>query len=215
MKVLRLLSLIIVFSGTMFVSKAQTFEGSIEFSKTIGPVEAKYIYHVKDNNVRVEELDESGQIQGIMLIDIDQNKVTALSPERKMFIDVPNRRKPREVSVDYNKTSNTRNIHGYDCEEWKVVSKDDGRSIVYWVASGKFSFFKGMLETLNRKDKMAVLFLNIKEITSGFPMEGQEVKSDGVELTNLKVTSITEKALTSDMFQIPAGYTKFERMANK
>ncbi len=215
MKVLRLLSLIIIFSGTFFVSNAQGFEGSIEFSKTIGPVEAKYIYHVKGDDIRVEELDESGQIQGIMLIDIAANKVIALSPERQMYIDVPNRRKAREVNIDYTKTANVKEINGYQCQEWKVVSKDDGRSIVYWVASGKFEFFKGMLETLNRKDKMAVMFLNIKEITDGFPMEGQEVKSDGVELTNLKVTSMTEEKLDDSIFVIPAGYTKFERTANK
>jgi len=215
MKVLRLLTLLIVFSGTFVVSKAQGFEGSIEFSKTIGPVEAKYIYHVKGDNIRVEELDESGQIQGIMLIDIAANKVIALSPERQMYIDVPNRRKAREVNIDYTKTSNVKDIHGYKCQEWKVTSKDDGRSIVYWVADGKFAFFKGMLETLNRKDKMAVMFLNIKEITTGFPMEGQEIKSDGVELTNLKVTGMDEKTLQSTMFVIPDGYTKFERTANK
>ncbi|MFT4662649.1 MAG: hypothetical protein ACI8XB_002941 [Patiriisocius sp.] len=215
MKVLRLLTLIAFFSGTFIVTKAQTFEGSIEFSKTIGPVEAKYIYHVKGDNIRVEELDESGDIQGIMLIDIMANKVIALSPERQMYIDVPNRRKAREVNIDYTKTSNVKDIHGYECQEWKVTSKDDGRTIVYWVADGKFGFFKGMLETLNRKDKMAVLFLNIEEIITGFPMEGQEVKSDGVELTNLKVTSILEKTLDNNMFVIPEGYTKFERTANK
>ena len=42
---------------TMLVStaiSAQRFEGSIGFTKNIVPVTANYIYHVKDDMIRVE-----------------------------------------------------------------------------------------------------------------------------------------------------------------
>ena len=64
------------------------FQGTIKFTKTIGPVTANYTYYVKGNKIRVEELGENGEVQGIMIVDTKANTVKALSPERKMYIDV-------------------------------------------------------------------------------------------------------------------------------
>ncbi|HLV53070.1 MAG TPA: hypothetical protein VKY29_03555, partial [Cryomorphaceae bacterium] len=55
------------------------FQGTIKFTKTIGPVTANYIYYVKGDKIRVEELGENGEIQGIMIIDTKANTVKALS----------------------------------------------------------------------------------------------------------------------------------------
>ena len=75
------------------------FQGTIKFTKTIGPVTANYIYYVKGDKIRVEELSENGEIQGIMIVDTKENTVKALSPERNMFIDVPNKRPARNTEV--------------------------------------------------------------------------------------------------------------------
>ena len=136
--------------------QAQRFEGSIGFTKNIGPVTANYIYHVKGDMIRVEELDETGAIQGIMLVDTKKNSVVALSPERKMFIDVPNRRKSGETPTEVKATGKHQTINGYECEEWLVQSAEEGRKVSYWVAAKDFDFFVPMLKTLNRKDKMAL-----------------------------------------------------------
>lgn len=192
-------------------STAQRFEGSIGFTKNIGPVTAKYTYHVKDDMIRVEELDELGEIQGIMLVNTTTNTVVALSPERKMYIDVPNRRKTNQSETEVKTTGKKQTINGYECEEWLVKSPDDGREVSYWVATKDFEFFLPMLKTLNRKDKMALYYMDLPNAAGSFPMKGTEVKSDGMELTRLEVDTVAHETLSADMFEIPADYSKFER----
>ena len=187
------------------------FQGTIKFTKTIGPVTANYVYYVKDHLVRVEELSENGEIQGIMIVDTKENTVKALSPERQMFIDVPNKRPARETDVYVQKTNKTQTINGYNCTQVKVTGKDDGREVTFWVADDDFDFLVPMLETLNRKDKLAVYFMNVPDIEGMFPMMGVEKKTDGVELTKLQVNEVDKIDLDQALFEIPADYTKFER----
>jgi hypothetical protein len=187
------------------------FQGMIKFTKTIGPVTANYVYYVKGDKVRVEELGENGEVQGIMIIDTKNNSVKALSPERQMYIDVPNKRPARETEVYVQKTGKTETINGYKCSEVKVSGKTDGREVTYWVADDDFDFFIPMLETLNRKDKLAVYFMNIPDLHGVFPMVGVERKTDGVELSKLQVLEMNKSDLDASMFEIPSDYTKFER----
>jgi len=187
------------------------FQGTIKFTKTIGPVTANYVYYVKDHLVRVEELGDNGEIQGIMIVDTKANTVKALSPERKMFIDVPNKRPARETEVYVQKTNKSKEINGYNCTQVKVTGKEDGREVTFWVADDDFDFLIPMLETLNRKDKLAVYFMNVPDIEGMFPMVGVEKKTDGVELTKLQVNEVERTDLDMSLFEIPADYTKFER----
>lgn len=187
------------------------FQGTIKFTKTIGPVTANYIYYVKGDHIRVEEMSENGEIQGIMLVDTKANTVKALSPERKMYIDVPNKRPARDTEVYVQKTNNKKVINGYECTEVKVTGKDDGREVTFWAANDHFDFMIPLLETLNRKDKLAVYFMNIPDLEGFFPMVGIERKTDGVELTKLQVVDVKKTDLSNDLFMIPKDYSKFER----
>jgi hypothetical protein len=209
MKKITALALGVTLSAAAFASGP--FQGTIKFTKTIGPVTANYVYYVKGDKVRVEELSENGEIQGIMIVDTKANTVKALSPERKMYIDVPNKRPARETDVYVQKTNNTKVINGYNCTEVKVSGKGDGREVTYWVADDDFDFMVPMLETLNRKDKLAVYFMNIPNLEGFFPMVGIEKKTDGVELTKLQVNDVTKSDLDESLFTIPSDYSKFER----
>lgn len=190
---------------------SEPFQGTIKFTKTIGPVTANYTYYVKGDKIRVEELGENGDVQGIMIIDTKANTVKALSPERQMYIDVPNKRPAKETDVFVQKTTNTQTINGYKCTEVKVTGKTDGREVTFWVADDHFDFFIPMLETLNRKDKLAVYFMTIPDLQGYFPMVGVERKTDGVELSKLQVFDMNKTNLDDKLFEIPANYTKFER----
>jgi hypothetical protein len=128
-----------------------------------------------------------------------------------MYIDVPNKRPARDTEVYVQKTGNTQQINGYKCSEVKVTGKTDGREITFWVADDQFDFFMPMLETLNRKDKLAVYFMNVPELDGFFPMLGVEKKTDGMELSKLQVVDMNKTALADNLFEIPAGYSKFER----
>ena len=190
---------------------AQSFEGVLEFTKTTGPVVTTYKYFVKGERIRVEEIGARGEVQGIMLVDTRDKTVTAISPERKLYMDVPNMRLPKDVEVSVQKTSEMKDMAGYKCEKWVVKSPKEDRQITYWVAADEFSFFVPMLETLNRKDEQAVFFLQIKDNRGVFPMLGVEQKMDGAEVSRLQVTKVTKAAQKPALFEIPGGYNKFER----
>jgi hypothetical protein len=190
---------------------SQAFEGVIEFTKSTGPVVTNYKYFVKDDMVRIEEISARGDIQGIMLVDIQDKTVTALSPERKLYMDVPNLRLPKEVEAQVQKTGEMRDMAGYKCEKWTVRSQREDRQMIYWVAADEFDFFIPMLETLNRKDEQAVFFLKMKDARGMFPMLGIEQKLDGAEISRLEVTRITKGAQKPSLFEIPADHHRFER----
>ncbi len=190
---------------------AQSFEGIIEFTKTTGPVVTNYKYYVKGDHVRIEEISSRGEVQGIMLVDTRDKSVTALSPDRKLYMDVPNLRLPKEVVAETQKTSEMRDIAGYTCEKWLVKSLKEDRQMTYWVAADEFNFFIPLLETLNRKDEQAVFFLQMKDARGLFPMLGIEQKMDGAEVSRLEVTRVTKAAQKASLFEIPADYNRFER----
>lgn len=190
---------------------AQPFEGVVEFTKTTGPVVTSYKYYVKGDRVRIEEISARGEVQGIMLVDTRDKTVSAISPERKLYMDVPNMRLPKDVTATVQKTSEMRDMVGYKCEKWVVKSPTEDRLITYWVAADAFDFFVPLLETLNRKDEQAVFFLEIKDNKGVFPMLGVEQKTDGAEVSRLEVTRVTKGVQKPTLFEIPAGFNKFER----
>ncbi|MBS1569625.1 MAG: DUF4412 domain-containing protein [Bacteroidetes bacterium] len=190
---------------------AQSFEGVIEFTKTTGPVVTNYRYFVKGDHVRIEEISARGDVQGIMLVDNHDKTVTALSPDRKLYMDVPNMRLPKEVKAEVKKTGEMKDMAGYKCEKWVVKSPAEDRVLTYWVAQDAFDFFVPMLETLNRKDEQAVFFQKIDGAKGVFPMLGTEQKMDGSEVSRLEVTKVARGTQKADLFQIPAGFTRFER----
>ncbi len=192
-------------------SFAQSFEGVVEFTKTTGPIVTTYKYIVKGDHIRIEEIGAKGEIQGIFLVDTKDRSVQALSPERKLYMDVPNLRLPKDVNVQVKKTEQMQTINGYQCEKWMVTSTEEDRVIEYWVASDEFDFFIPLLETLNRKDKLSVFFLQIPDAIGVFTMLGVEKKMDGTMVTKLEVNKIQRTENRTADFEIPPNYNKFER----
>ncbi len=197
--------------GSLSAAQAQAFEGILEFTKTTGPVVTNYKYYVKGDHIRIEEISARGDVQGIMLVDTRDRTVIALSPERKLYMDVPNMRLPKDVETEIKKTGEMKDMAGYKCEKWVVKSPREDRVITYWVANDEFNFFVPLLETLNRKDEQAVFFLEIKDAKGVFPMLGVENKLDGAEVSKLEVTKVIKVAQKPTIFEIPAGFNKFER----
>lgn len=208
---LRTLALAGVTLAATAALQAQSFQGIIEFTKTTGPVVTNYKYYIKGDHVRIEEISSRGDVQGIMLVDNQDKTVMALSPDRKLYMEVPNMRLPKEVKADVKKTGEMKDMAGYKCEKWVVKSPSEDRLLTYWVAQDAFDFFKPMLETLNRKDEQAVFFLKITDAKGVFPMLGLEQKIDGSEVSRLEVTSVKRGPQDAKLFEVPAGFTRFER----
>lgn len=196
------------FNSSALVLENKSFEGVISFTKKNGTSESKYKYYVKGDNVRVEELNADGTIQGIMLVNTTDKTIRALSPERKLYMDVPAKSGFSSTSVSVEKKTTSKTIMEQKCTEWIASSKDEDRLISYWMAFDNYDFFIPFLKTINRKDKQAVYFLAMTEVNGAFPMLSIETKSDGTEISRLTVTAIDKKTLEESLFEIPSTYSK-------
>ena len=187
------------------------FEGKIHFKKTSGALDMKYNYYVKADIVRLEELNEVNEVVGIQLINNAENQLTAVSPERKLYLEAPPRRSGATLTVKVVKTEKKKEILGLDCFEVIVINQEQDRKIVYWLTEGNYNFFKPMLKILNRKEKQAMYFLEIKGEENCWPVKSIEyVISTGKVLSKLVTLSIENGPQSASLFEIPEGYTKFE-----
>ena len=204
------ISLVALILALGFSSMAQ-FEGKINFDKVKSET-TKYVYYIKGENVRIDEFGSDGAIKGIMLVNTTKGTATSMLPDRKLYMDASNSKTAAPVNPTVNKTSNTKTIQGYKCTEWIVKSEKDGTEISYWVIDKKdFPFFKKLLTTLNRKDRLSKYWLEVPGIDNLFTMVGEERALDGSVRTRLEVTSVEPQTLESSLFEIPQGYVKFER----
>ena len=187
------------------------FEGVIQFQKVKSET-TKYTYYIKGNNVRIDEFGTANAIKGTMLVDIEKGTVTALSPDRKLYMDATNSKVPVAVNPKVERTTNKKKIQGYDCTEWIVKSEVEGTTISYWVIDkADFPFFKGLLKTLNRKDRLSKYWLEVPGIDNLFTMVGEEKAADGTTRTKLEVIGVEPKKIDAALFAIPRGYVKFEK----
>lgn len=210
---LKIASAIVLLVACAFSASAQSFEGVIEFKKQTPTDTTNYIYYVKDNNVRIDEIGtKSHNVEGTFLIDMDAKTMMSLNRERKLYMTQNNPAAPViKGTCVAKKGQNVKNLQGYKCIEYTVTNQEEGVMITYWMADGKFTFFEKMLRQLNRKDKSSVYFLQIPDIKNIFPMLSVQTDLAGKEQVKLEVTKITKKEIDPTMFEIPKGYNKFEK----
>ncbi|MBL7889439.1 MAG: DUF4412 domain-containing protein [Bacteroidia bacterium] len=211
--ILKLSSILVVMLAFAFNATAQTFEGTIEFKKMTPSDTTNYVYYVKGDQVRIDEIgSKSRKVEGTFLVDMQGKTMKSLNHERKLYMDQPTPAAPVvKGTCNVKKGQNVKNLQGYKCQEYIVTNAEEGVTITYWVADGKFSFFEKLLRQLNRKDKSSVYFLKITDVKNGFPMLSVQTDAGGKETVKLEVTKITKKDIDPTMFDTPKGYNKFEK----
>lgn len=211
--VLKLVSGALMVTAFSLTATAQVFEGIIEFRKTSLTDTIDYLYYVKDNNVRVDEVgSRSKKVEGSFLVDLNAKTMKSVNHDRKLYMDQPTPSAPvLKGSCAVTKGQNVKNLQGYKCTEQIVTNATEGVTITYWLGDGKFAFFDKLLRQLNRKDKASVYYLQIPETKNMFPMLSIQTDAKGKETGRLEVTKITKKVLTADTFDIPKGYTMFQK----
>ncbi len=197
-------------STTLF---SQDFEGSIDFRK-IGAVDTtKYIYYVKGNQVRIDEIGSNKTVAGSMLIDLKTTTGKSLSPERKLYLDLE-KGKPNTVSADQvtvEKGKGVKKIAGYTCNEVIVKNTEQNTMVTYYIAKDNFHFLKGVISTLNRKDKSSMYYQTITGNDNSFPFLSIETDLAGTRKSTLEVINVNKHKIEDKIFLIPAGFKKFEK----
>ncbi len=210
---LKILTVALVLIAFSLSASAQAFEGTIEFKKITASDTVNYVYTVKGNMVRIDEIgSKSHKVEGTFLIDMDAKTMKSLNHERKLYMDQPTPAAPViKGTCTVKKGQNVKNIQGYKCVEYIVTNNEENTQITYWLADGKFTFFEKLLRQLNRKDKSSVYFLQIPDIKNMFPMLSVQSDINGKVNTTLAVTKITKKEIDPSIFEMPKGYNKFEK----
>jgi hypothetical protein len=208
----KLIITVIVFAGFVSACLAQ-FEGSIEFRKMTTTDTTKYIYYVKGNKIRIDEIgSKSKKLEGSFLIDLTASTMIDVNHDRKLYMD----QKPSSPAVvggkpELSNTKMTKTLLGVPCKELVVTNKDDNATIHYYIAPGKFDFFVKMLKLINRKDKQSSYYLLLKEAGDGFPYLSIQTDNTGKEFSRLEVLKIEKKPIEPSVFEIPKEYQKFEK----
>jgi hypothetical protein len=189
------------------------FEGTIVFTQFNGTDTSYYEYYVKGNKVKVDNYDpKTKTIEGTFLIDLTTKKMTALSPVRKIYFDQPSGAPVKPTGTPQAvKTNNVKKINGYTCTEYVVVDGGESTKIHYWLAKGRFDFFVGMLQILNRKDKFSEYYLQIPAIQGMFPMLATQEDLAGNVKGSMKAEKMEKTQISDDTFSIPAGYKEFQK----
>lgn len=211
--ILQFISVIILLAALSPVALAQSFEGTIEFKRETDTDTTNYVYYIKGLLVRIDEIGgKSHKAEGTYLIDMDQKTIHALNHERKLYMDQPTPPAPvTKGTFTVKKGQTPKNLQGYKCTEYTITNTDENTQITYWLADGKFSFFEKLLRQLNRKDKSSVYFLQLPDIKNTFPMLSVQQSLNGKDQVRLEVTKITKKEIDPAMFELPKGYSKFEK----
>lgn len=210
LKSVSIVTILIAFATS---ASAQAFEGVIEFKKQTPTDTTNYVYNVKDNNVKIDEIGtKSHKVEGTFLVNMDEKTMISLNHERKLYMTNNNPAAPTiKGTCVVKKGQNVKNLQGYKCVEYIVTNQEEGVIITYWLADGKFTFFEKMLRQLNRKDKSSVYFLQIQDVKNMFPMLSIQTDLTGKVTGRLEVTKITKKEVDPSSFDIPKGYNKFEK----
>ena len=196
-----------------FAATAQTFEGSIEFKKRTSTDTTNYIYYVKGDKIKIDEIGtKSKKVEGSFIINTTNSTMQFISHDRKLYGDQPSGTPNKPTGkCEVTTTKTVKTIQGYKCTQIIVKNTDENTTITYWVAKGKFDFFDVMLKVLNRKDKFSTYYLQIPNNHGMMPILATMSPLDGQEKERLETTKIEKKPIDAKTFDIPAGYMKFEK----
>jgi hypothetical protein len=190
---------------------AQQFEGTIEFKKVKAGKESSYLYYVQRDFVRLEEYGPSRTIVDIAVINLKEEKVYLLSPERKSYMILRTNESTKDMShTKVEMTKETKTILGYPCNKWVINNTDLNAQVTYWVTAGNYDFFVALLAALKRKDYHALFYQQVPAAIGYFPMVSIWTDMAGVEKERLEVIKIDPHILRGNFFSIPADYTEIK-----
>jgi len=173
----------------------------------------EYVYHVKDNMVRIDErIEGNDKLVATLLVNLETEQMVALSHERNLYMTRPKKLSEESASgLEVKAGDLKRSIKGRNCSQYRIKNKEADREVMYWVTEGEFAFLPKLLKILKRKDNFSTYYLNIPDLDGKFPMMAQENTLLREKKGFLQVDNMEEKILDVSMFDIPDDYQKVEK----
>ncbi|HCT29506.1 MAG TPA: hypothetical protein DIW31_01955 [Bacteroidales bacterium] len=191
-------------------SKLDNFEGSIKLKKETVYDTSYVLIQVSGNRVRLDEYDSKKNVTSIYIINLESQKVLALSPQRKLFYELSPSRSiqiPNDDAAIINK-ENTIVLEGQSCCQMRVKNIARDTEVAYWVTERDFDFFLAMNKILRKVKPDIDLFNSFPDVKGLFPMLAVERTLLRKEKMKIIVTAINESKLNDNIFTVPLGYQK-------
>ncbi len=189
------------------------FEGSIKLKKETVYDTSFVTIQVKGNQVRIDEYDGKKNLVSIYILNLESEKVLALSPNQKLFYELKPSRTIQTVNEDttIKKTENRMMLDGHSCCQVRVKSVSHDTEVAYWVTENNFDFFKTMNRIIRKVKPDIDIFSYFPDINGLFPILTIERTLLRKEKMKILVTGISEMLLSESLFKIPLGYQKIEQ----
>jgi len=198
----------------MFIASAQSFEGVIEFKKQTTTDTINYVYYIKGEKVRIDEIGvKSKKIEGSFIIDLKSSSMLSLSHDRKLCFDnASGTLAVMTGKAEVKKTGNVKTLQGFKCTEYVVKNADEKIQVTYWMGSGKFDFFFKLLKVLNRKDRSAIYIQQLTGVDGMFPFLSSQLNLEtGKDEIKMEVVKVQKKVVDATQFDVPKDYQKFQK----
>ncbi len=190
------------------------FEGEVDMKMThTGSDKTMTMqYFVKGHKMRTQMEGKEG-MSGGGIFDWQSHEMIILMDKQKMYmvsqLDPAKMAYGKDHHFKITKTGETLDILGYTCREYDYTS-DNGSGKV-WLASGIGSWWgTEMAAQANKLPPDQRALVNMVEAQKLFPMKSETMDQSGNAKSEMEVTKVEEKSLSSSFFEVPDGYKKLD-----
>lgn len=186
----------------------KSFEGSIDLVQESHYDTSYFTYFVKDENVRIDKLDNNHILIQSLLINLEKREVYILSPSKKLYtkLIVNKQHKLDDENFTILKTENSRMVDNYKCYQWRVKNTERNTEVSYWVAQNNFYFFEELVRLIDSTNDIYEFFEKIPDTQGFFPMLSIERTLLRKEKSRTYVVNISGKKVNNNLFKIPSDY---------
>jgi hypothetical protein len=187
---------------------AQDFEGVIEFKKQEGKVIENTTWYVKGNLVRIDEFEpDSRLLISACIINTKDSSLTYINHRAKTYQhNMPAMLPAIILGTTVQETKNTKDLHTYKTTETTVKLPGDTVNYSYWMASGKFAFFKTAIWLYGASNSFFNYYWALEPKSGSMPLLVTKSNSKGAETGRFEVTRIEKRDLDANLFTVPADY---------
>jgi hypothetical protein len=186
------------------------FEGNVQLTRQSQYDTTYFVFYLKDSNVRVDEFSATGQLNKTLLVNLETEKIVALSPALKVYANLQQKSQNQSHSkFDVIKTENYKIIEGKKCYQWRVRNRELECEITYWVMESDNLIVRQLYRILDLTENYSSIPSYFKQIpqNSGFiPLIAIERNLVREKKQTIQITSINERKVPSKLFEIPGNY---------
>jgi len=193
------LMFIVALSLASNVAIAQTeFSADVVTTKQSGSSVEMKLYLGKDK-MRIESTDKARENQGVGILNLSTQTMIVLLKQQQKYIEMPAAQSPgQRLMYNFFQTGEVENA----CGDWQKILRNQGgtcHKVGHETVNGRNTV---KYEGTNSKGESGYFWLDPQ---LRFPVKWQEKDNTGGELRNIQ-----EGPQPASLFQVPAGYTKFD-----